>query len=64
MLCNRLIGLFECRKKRQMNIHDIYKGEQGWLTLLRIISGARYSGVPHSVQVRPFTRFAKPKSVT
>lgn len=34
------------------------------LTLLRIISGARYSGVPHSVQVRPFTLFAKPKSVT
>lgn len=34
------------------------------LTLLRIISGARYSGVPHSVQVRPFTRLAKPKSVT
>lgn len=33
-------------------------------TLLRIISGARYSGVPHSVQVRPFTRLAKPKSVT
>lgn len=34
------------------------------LTLLRIISGARYSGVPQSVQVRPFTLFAKPKSVT
>lgn len=34
------------------------------LTLLRMISGARYSGVPHSVQVRPFTRLAKPKSVT
>lgn len=33
-------------------------------TLLRIISGARYSGVPHKVQVRPFTRLAKPKSVT
>lgn len=33
-------------------------------TLLRMISGARYSGVPHSVQVRPFTRFANPKSVT
>lgn len=32
--------------------------------MLRIISGARYSGVPHSVQVRPFTRLAKPKSVT
>ena len=29
-----------------------------------MISGARYSGVPHSVQVRPFTRFANPKSVT
>lgn len=34
------------------------------LTLLRIISGARYSGVPQSVQVRPFTLFANPKSVT
>lgn len=29
-----------------------------------MISGARYSGVPHKVQVRPFTRLAKPKSVT
>ena len=29
-----------------------------------MISGARYSGVPQRVQVRPFTRFAKPKSVT
>jgi len=33
------------------------------LTLLRIISGARYSGVPHSVHVRPLTRLANPKSV-
>jgi len=33
-------------------------------TLLRMISGARYSGVPQSVHVRPFTRLAKPKSVT
>lgn len=33
-------------------------------TLLKIISGAKYSGVPHSVHVRPLTRFAKPKSVT
>jgi len=33
-------------------------------TLLRMSSGARYSGVPHSVHVRPRTRFAKPKSVT
>lgn len=32
-------------------------------TLLKIISGAKYSGVPHNVHVRPFTRFAKPKSV-
>ena len=32
-------------------------------TLLRIISGAKYSGVPHSVHVRPLTRFANPKSV-
>ena len=28
-----------------------------------MISGARYSGVPQSVHVRPFTRLAKPKSV-
>ena len=34
------------------------------VTLERMISGARYSGVPHSVHVRLFTRFAKPKSVT
>lgn len=33
-------------------------------TLLRMISGARYSGVPHNVQVLPFTRLANPKSVT
>ena len=35
----------------------------GGHTLLRIISGAKYSGVPHNVHVLPFTRFAKPKSV-
>ena len=29
-----------------------------------MISGARYSGVPHNVQVLPFTRLANPKSVT
>lgn len=40
------------------------KGRKQCFTLLRIISGARYSGVPHSVQVLPFTRLAKPKSVT
>jgi hypothetical protein len=28
-----------------------------------MISGARYSGVPQRVHVRPLTRFAKPKSV-
>ena len=33
------------------------------VTLLRIISGARYSGVPHNVQVLPLTRLANPKSV-
>ena len=33
-------------------------------TLDRIISGAKYSGVPQSVHVLPLTRFAKPKSVT
>lgn len=32
-------------------------------TLERMISGARYSGVPQSVHVRPLTRLAKPKSV-
>lgn len=34
------------------------------LTLLRMISGARYSGVPHKVHVLPLTRLANPKSVT
>ena len=34
------------------------------LTLLRIISGAKYSGVPQSVHVLPLTRLPKPKSVT
>ena len=34
-----------------------------FLTLLRMISGARYSGVPHRVHVLPLTRLAKPKSV-
>lgn len=29
-----------------------------------MISGARYSGVPHNVQVLPFTLLANPKSVT
>lgn len=29
-----------------------------------MISGARYSGVPHNVQVLPLTLLAKPKSVT
>jgi hypothetical protein len=32
--------------------------------LLRIISGAKYSGVPHNVQVLPLTLLANPKSVT
>ena len=35
-----------------------------FLTLLRMISGARYSGVPQRVHVLPFTLFANPKSVT
>ena len=34
------------------------------LTFERIISGAKYSGVPHRVHVLPLTRLAKPKSVT
>lgn len=38
--------------------------QMGLLTLLRMISGARYSGVPHNVHVLPLTRLAKPKSVT
>ena len=33
-------------------------------TLLRMISGARYSGVPQSVHVLPLTLLANPKSVT
>jgi len=32
--------------------------------LLRIISGARYSGVPQSVYVFPSMIFANPKSVS
>lgn len=42
------------RKEREKKLH----------TLLRMISGARYSGVPHNVQVLPFTLLANPKSVT
>lgn len=42
----------------------VHYGPSWALTLLRMISGARYSGVPQSVQVRPFTLFANPKSVT
>lgn len=34
-----------------------------WCTFERMISGARYSGVPHRVHVRPLILFAKPKSV-
>lgn len=34
-----------------------------FITFDRMISGAKYSGVPHNVHVRPFTRFANPKSV-
>lgn len=55
--------------KRKMVAHVLipkttfFRWVQGF-TLLRIISGARYSGVPHNVQVRPFTLLAKPKSVT
>lgn len=40
------------------------KNEQTLLTLLRMISGARYSGVPQRVHVLPLTLLAKPKSVT
>lgn len=39
-------------------------GREGGLTFDKMISGARYSGVPHRVHVRPFTFLAKPKSVT
>lgn len=38
--------------------------KQAMLTLLRMISGAKYSGVPHRVHVLPLTLLAKPKSVT
>ena len=34
-----------------------------WCTFERMISGARYSGVPHRVHVRPLILFANPKSV-
>ena len=49
-----------------LHCNNTYMGSVGyeWLTLLRMISGARYSGVPHNVQVLPFTLLAKPKSVT
>lgn len=43
---------------------DILRWDINLHTLLRMISGARYSGVPHSVHVLPFTLLANPKSVT
>lgn len=56
--------LFEYFVTAHCNI--MYVGCIGYkrFTLLRMISGARYSGVPHNVQVLPFTLLAKPKSVT
>ena len=54
-------GVFDNIEKARLSRQR--KREKDVLTLLRMISGAKYSGVPHSVQVRPFTRFAKPKSV-
>ena len=46
-----------------LRMKTILKMRRTMLTLLKMISGARYSGVPHSVHVRPFTRLANPKSV-
>ena len=39
-------------------------GKELIVTLLRIISGAKYSGVPHNVHVRSVICLANPKSVT
>lgn len=47
----------------KINMNNLRRWCVGEHTLLRIISGAKYSGVPHNVHVLPFTRFAKPKSV-
>ena len=47
-----------------IDLNGTYSQLSTTLTLLRMISGARYSGVPHNVHVLPFTLFAKPKSVT
>ena len=56
-----------CECKAELDYYKIIRTEtirNATLTLLRMISGARYSGVPHNVHVLPFTLFAKPKSVT
>ena len=50
------IGMLKMMRKKMLK-------KKMMLTLLKMISGARYSGVPHSVHVRPFTRLANPKSV-
>lgn len=52
-------------QSKKKSVLQEFKGvKQEVHTLLRMISGARYSGVPHNVQVLPFTRLANPKSVT
>ena len=51
------------RKDLHITISNIHHDVMQCVTLERMISGARYSGVPQRVHVRPFTRFAKPKSV-
>ena len=52
--------------KNTNSIHFLSNTEKKDLhfTFDRMISGARYSGVPQSVHVRPLTFLAKPKSVT
>lgn len=51
------------RKKKFRLFTLVIASDQNCAPLLCIISGAKYSGVPRSVQVRSSTFFAKPKSV-
>ena len=52
------------KSKREINREGLLsEAMRAGCTLLWMISGAKYSGVPHSVQVLSSTLFAKPKSV-
>lgn len=61
-----VVTLIESRSitKFALAVNDMLLIKRIIRTLLRMISGARYSGVPHSVHVRPLTLLANPKSVT